>query len=687
MSFLEQSSLPRVSFKQDMAYIGVLVFIVIVLMCLNFWYTVVSSRHDKDYIRIAGELRILSQTISQHATSAIDGIPDAFSLLKKSRDNFAVGLNVLKYGDVKLGLPASDNQIQSNELLNVEEMWRFVKDKTDLILSQNTLLMSLNDIEETSSKIAPQIQVKLSNIMEVAGKGDKAILQVILAAKQSVLIERIVKNITKVMQGKENSAQAAKMLQADMNVFAMQLENMYRGANVDIKNNLSQISELYTTLTANAKRVLDASVAFDLIQRASYDIYRNSQNLLDKTTILSNAYILDSERRFIGEPTGYMLGATGLLLLIWLGYRIVSDTKEALALTAAQHKVNRAAVLLLLDELENLANGDLRAHTTIGAEITGAIAESVNSAIDALRRLVFTINDTAVQVSNSAQKVQSTTKYLEQASENQAGEIVGASMAVNAMATSAQQVAEHAIESSQVAQASVLTAQSGVSMVHNTILGMERIRGQIQETAKKIKKLGESTQEIGEIVSLINDITDQTNILALNASIQAATAGEAGKGFAVVAQEVQRLAERSSKATRQIEMIVNAIQSDTNDTIVSMGQTSQEVVGGTTLAKDAGIALEKIETVSLNLRELIQKISIAAKEQVTTASKISQTMDVIQEITTQTTLGTHETAGSIGALAELAIELRDSVTGFKLPTNRQGDMTKPLDKEQQLAAL
>lgn len=687
MSILEQSSLPRVSFKQDMAYIGVLVFIVITLMCLNFWYTAVSSRHDKEYIRIAGELRILSQTISQHATSAIDGIPDAFRLLKKSRDDFAAELNVLKYGDVKLGLPASINQIQSNELLNVEGVWHFVKDKTDVLLSQNALLISLSEIEEKSSKIVSEIHLKLAHLMDGMSRDDRIALQSVLAAKQSALIERIVKNMTKIILKKEDPTQAAVALKADMKFFSEQLESMRRGANTEVKNKLLEISVLYATLSDNAKQLLDALVAFSLIQQASYDIYKNSQSLLDKTTILSNAYILDAEHRFIGEPTGYMLGATGLLLLIWLGYRIITDTKEALALAAAQHKVNRAAVLLLLDELENLANGDLTVHTTTGAQMTSAIAESVNSAIDALRRLVFTINDTAVQVSNAAQKVQSTTKYLEQASENQSGEIVGVSIAVNAMATSAQQVAQHAIESSQVAQASVVTAQSGVSIVNNTIVGMEDIRGQIQETAKKIKKLGESTQEIGEIVSLINDITDQTNILALNASIQAAMAGEAGKGFAVVAQEVQRLAERSSKATRQIEMLVNAIQSDTNETIISMEQTTQEVVVGTTLAKDAGIALEKIEKVSLDLRELIQKISIAAKEQVTTASKVSQTMNVIQEITTQTTIGTHETAGSIGALAELAIELRDSVTGFKLPIEREQERMKSLDKEQQLAAL
>jgi twitching motility protein PilJ len=320
-----------------------------------------------------------------------------------------------------------------------------------------------------------------------------------------------------------------------------------------------------------------------------------------------------------------------------------------------------------LDELANLADGDLTVHATVGEDITGAIAESVNYAINALRKLVFTINDTAVQVSASAQEVQSTARNLAEASENQAKEIVGATAAINAMASSIEHVSANATESTDVAENSVNIAKSGVSLVQNTISGMERIKGQIQETAKQIKRLGESSQEIGDTVSLIDDITDQTNILALNAAIQAAMAGEAGKGFAVVAEEVQRLAERSSLATKQIESLVSAIQNDTNETVKSMEQTTIEVVQGARLAQDAGVALEKIENVSLHLAELIQNISNEAQQQALTASKISKTMAVIQEITTQTASGTMTTATSIGQLAELAIELRDSVAGFKLP--------------------
>ena len=235
------------------------------------------------------------------------------------------------------------------------------------------------------------------------------------------------------------------------------------------------------------------------------------------------------------------------------------------------------------------------------------------------------------------------------------------------MAHSIDQVSANASESSAVAERSVAIANKGNEVVHNTIHGMDNIREQIQDTAKRIKRLGESSQEIGDIVSLIDDIADQTNILALNAAIQASMAGDAGRGFAVVADEVQRLAERSSAATRQIETLVRAIQADTNEAVISMEQTTTEVVRGARLAHDAGVALEEIEGVSQNLADLIQRISNAAQEQTRSAAQISLTMNVIQQITNQTSSGSTATADSIGNLAKMARQLRRSVSGFTLP--------------------
>lgn len=332
-----------------------------------------------------------------------------------------------------------------------------------------------------------------------------------------------------------------------------------------------------------------------------------------------------------------------------------------------ENERNQMAILRLLDELGDLAEGDLTVNATVSEDFTGAIADSVNFAIDQLRQLVSAINVTAERVARASDQTQATAVELAEASENQAQEIAGASAAINEMAVSIDQVSSNAAESAAVADRSVAIAYNGAEVVQRTIDGMNTIRDQIQETSKRIKRLGESSQEIGDIVGLINDIADQTNILALNAAIQASMAGEAGRGFAVVADEVQRLAERSATATKQIETLVKTIQADTNEAVMSMESTTAEVVRGAKLAKDAGEALEEVQAVSNNLASLIQSISNAARQQAASAGHISNTMNVIQDITSQTTSGTMAVARSIGQLNEMAAALQESVSGFKLP--------------------
>lgn len=335
------------------------------------------------------------------------------------------------------------------------------------------------------------------------------------------------------------------------------------------------------------------------------------------------------------------------------------------------NKQNQQAILRLLDEIAGLGEGDLTSHATVTEDFTGAIADSINYAIDQLRILVAQIQDTSENVSAAANETRATALQLADASEHQAQEIAGASAAINEMAVTIDQVSANSAESALVAEKSVSIAKKGAEVVQNTIGGMDTIREQIQDTSKRIKRLGESSQEIGDIVSLINDIADQTNILALNAAIQASMAGDAGRGFAVVADEVQRLAERSAGATKQIASLVKTIQTDTNEAVSSMEQTTSEVVRGAERAHAAEGALEEIETVSADLAELIQDISTAAKHQATTAGHISRTMNVIQDITSQTLSGTNNTAQSIGELAELAVDLRNSVSGFKLPASME----------------
>lgn len=364
---------------------------------------------------------------------------------------------------------------------------------------------------------------------------------------------------------------------------------------------------------------------------------------------------------------GLLMAMIGMILVIGAAWSIIRDARTRLESQAAQNVENQEAILQLLDELADLADGDLRVHASVTESFTGAIADSINFAIDQMRGLVSNINRISVQVASAAGETQSTARNLASAAESQAKEISEATQAVNDMAESIDQVSMNAAESASVADRAVEIAGKGGATVRNTIGGMDRIRGQIQETSKRIKRLGESSQEIGDIVSLITDIADQTNILSLNAAIQASMAGDAGRGFAVVADEVQRLAERASAATKQIAALVKTIQTDTNEAVISMEQTTTEVVQGARLAQDAGVALEEIEGTSKNLAELIQSISEAARQQSRTAGQISSTMTVIQEITSTTSASTEATARSIGELATMASEMRTSVEGFKLP--------------------
>ncbi len=379
------------------------------------------------------------------------------------------------------------------------------------------------------------------------------------------------------------------------------------------------------------------------------------------------AYVAATGDTPILSNTPLMVSIAGMVLMGAIAAVLVGDTKRQLREQAAQNERNQAAILQLLDELADLAEGDLTVRASVTENFTGAIADSINFAIDQMRGLVANINDLSVQVASAASDTQSTASDLVAASEHQAREITAASQAINEMAASIDQVSANASESASVAERAVAIAGNGSQVVHDTIHGMDSIRGQIQETSKRIKRLGESSQEIGDIVSLINDIADQTNILSLNAAIQASMAGDAGRGFAVVADEVQRLAERSSAATKQIAALVKTIQTDTNEAVTSMEQTTVEVVGGAKRAEDAGVALEEIESVSNNLAELIQNISNAARQQAASAGHVSNRMSVIQEITANTATSSERTAQSIGNLSSMANAMKESVEGFKLP--------------------
>jgi twitching motility protein PilJ len=368
------------------------------------------------------------------------------------------------------------------------------------------------------------------------------------------------------------------------------------------------------------------------------------------------------------------LAVVSLLSLVWVHRRAVGVRRDV-EQRVRENERNQEAILRLLDELSNLADGDLTVQATVTEDITGAIADSINYAIEALRELVMTINDSAIQLDGATRQAQTAAAHMAKASGAQSRQISAASESMVEMAASIEEVSGTSERCSDVARHSVDIAHKGGDAVRRTIDGMNAIRETIQETSKRIKRLGESSQEIGNIVELINDIAEQTNILALNASIQASMAGEAGRGFAVVADEVQRLAERAANATKQIEVLVRTIQTDTNEAVVSMERSTTDVVGGALLAENAGAALEEIEQVSNQIASLVQNISASARQQAAASGNISKNMQVVREISTQTAESSANTSASISKLAALAAQLRKSVAGFRLPDFDGGTTT------------
>ena len=368
-------------------------------------------------------------------------------------------------------------------------------------------------------------------------------------------------------------------------------------------------------------------------------------------------------------PIG-IIGVSALLIFGLLSLNSKSSTFESIAKEQAdQNERNQQAILRLLDEMGALADGDLTVVATVTEDITGTIADSFNFAIEELRKLVATVNETAIMVDSAAKQTESTAANMAKATFNQGKEINAATESIVSMAASIEEVSGNAERSSDVARHSVEVAHKGGEAVRRTIDGMNAIRETIQDTSKRIKRLGESSQEIGNIVELINDIAEQTNILALNASIQASMAGEAGRGFAVVADEVQRLAERSTNATKQIEVLVRTIQSDTKEAVVSMERSTTDVVGGALLAENAGAALDEIEQVSNQIASLVQNISVSARQQAGSAADVTRRTTALREISEQTNKLMVATAAAIAKLSELATQLRKTVAGFSLPSH------------------
>lgn len=637
------------------------------LSTITLIYLFYSVPRNNELTRSLGQLRLLSQTIPRQATeSTASGSPEAIASLKKSQEQFAQNLENVQdiYG------------ASSEEFKKVDQLWKNVSTNVDLITSQQKLINQLYDTNIAIGESIPGIQAEYNLMVDQMARLNMPSSQVVIAKNQVFIAERILRSISSVLVGTENARASADDFSADIETFGAYLNAQLNGSadlgverisDPSLRESVDSIKSEYdevlktaaSTVFKNANQIVKVRQASSQIFSQSDDMLKSLDNLSDKadsgwSTVIPAVLLL----LFL---TGFILSVARLLA--------IRNLLEKNRVTRLQDEYdrNQNAILRLLDEIADLADGDLRSYATVSEDFTGAIADSINFAIDQLRDLVSRITDTSQEVARYTQNTQTITNQLAEASEHQAQEIAGASAAINEMAVSIDQVSANAAESAEVAERSVQIASNGADVVNRSIVGMDTIREQIQETSKRIKRLGESSQEIGNIVSLINDIADQTNILALNAAIQASMAGEAGRGFAVVADEVQRLAERSASATKQIEGLVKTIQTDTNEAVISMEQTTSEVVRGANLAKDAGVALDEIQSVSNNLAKLIANISNAAKLQSASASHIANTMNVVQEITSQTTTATFDTARSVSELANMAESLRESVSDFKLP--------------------
>ena len=629
-------------------------------------------KNDQSNVQSIANLRVNALRITQLAEDASAANDEAFDSLSNLNSQMTQSWRRLQKRLYDQG------EISRSQVQSVADSWSAVSDKLKLLGdNRETVLFVSRVASELNSKL-PQVQDNSGQVVDVLITQSAPAGQIAIAQEQLWLVERIGRNIDKMISGSGDANVAADQFKSDSNVFRDTLDSMKNGnfilgitkvTDKEAIASIDQIQESFDVVANDIDRIYESADDLSIARMSAAALLGDVPALLTKFDALDNTVVdlNTSEKRIFNNFTTLMAVAGFFAALVMLGFINFRATRRNLLESEQIKDKNQQAILRLLDDISDLADGDLTVEATVTEDFTGTIADSINFAIGELRSLVENVASSSAKVTGSADATRATSLQLAESAEHQAQEIAGASAAINEMAITIDQVSSNSAESAAVAERSVSIAKNGALLVRNTIDGMDTIREQIQDTAKRIKRLGESSQEIGDIVSLINEIADQTNILALNAAIQAAMAGEAGRGFAVVADEVQRLAERSATATKQIAGLVKTIQTDTNEAVSSMEQTTAEVVKGAELANSAGTALEEIESVSTNLAELIQDISEAAKHQATTSAHISNTMNVIQEITSQTLSGTNDTANSIGELAGMAVEMKDSVSGFILP--------------------
>lgn len=595
----------------------------------------------------APELAALSQAIPSQAEQALDGREGAFDELDASIRKVAS----LRRG-VALGRSADWQQLESQAsaiLAKRGDVEAMHAGAASIGSAAQAILDGSNELLDRSGSTAviQEFQQRADRIRQAAASLPAAGQDVANEVAEHVAFLR---NVANGLAGEASDLDVAA-LGADARETAL----------VPLLDSIATLEEQSAAMSANVGQM--SGLASTRTQLAA-----SADTLLGSAfTGSGGSGLLPAALNIPWIPIGLVLLALLLVVGLQLLHNKSAVFERAAREQAEQNERNQQAILRLLDEMGSLADGDLTVEATVTEDITGTIADSFNFAIEELRKLVATVNDTALLVDTATKQTENTAAHLARAADNQAKEINAATESIVSMAASIEEVSGNAERSSDVARHSVEVAHKGGEAVRRTIDGMNAIRETIQETSKRIKRLGESSQEIGNIVELINDIAEQTNILALNASIQASMAGEAGRGFAVVADEVQRLAERSTNATKQIEVLVRTIQADTNEAVVSMERSTTDVVGGALLAENAGAALDEIEQVSNQIASLVQNISSSARQQAGSAADVTRRTTRLREIGDQTGKATTATAESISKLSELATQLRKTVEGFALP--------------------